>query len=60
MTTNRSMAKPPLIQWPSSLPIAQGGGKADGGEEGVGEAVVAGGDAAEVLEAAEHALDALR
>ena len=44
-----------------SLSEPEGDGRcdADGREEGVGAAVVAGGDAAPVLEAAEHVLDAM-
>ena len=38
-------------------PPGDGGGKDDGGEEVSGELIVASGDAPEVLEASEHALD---
>lgn len=41
----------------ASQPEDDGGGDDDGGHEGLGATVVAGGDAAPVLETAEHVLD---
>lgn len=46
-----------LRVWTQSDPVGDGGDERDGGCEVAGEAVVAGRDAAEVLEPTEHALD---
>ena len=45
------------VRTQSSQPVRQGGDEAEGGEEVSSELVIAGGDAAEVLEATEAAFD---